>query len=70
MSEEVDKEVEHTEISSLKTEIEKLKLNNDMKEKEFDKLKNDFVNAMQLNATEMQQIRELTKVLKSSNKEN
>jgi len=68
MSEELDKEVEHTEIGTLKSEIEKLKLNSDMKDKELEKKNKEFSNALESHNREMMQIKELLKVLKKSNK--
>lgn len=68
-NEELDKEVEQTELNSLKSEIEKLKLSNDLKNKEIEKMKKDFVDSIENNSNEMKQIRELVKVLKDANKD-
>ena len=65
MSEEVDKEVEQTEINSLKHEMENLKLNSDIKNKEFEKLKKDFIESLKSHAEEMNQIRAYLNILKA-----
>ena len=65
-SEEVDKEIEHTEMSSLKAEIDKLKLNSDMKDKELEKRNKEFADALESHNKDMKQVRELLKVLKSN----
>ena len=64
MSEEVDKEIEQTEINTLKHEIEKIKLNSDIKNKEFDKLKKDFVESLKKHADDMNQINAYLNILK------
>ncbi|HRZ85198.1 MAG TPA: site-specific integrase [Candidatus Paceibacterota bacterium] len=66
LSEELDKEVEQTEMSTLKSEIEKLKLSGDMKDKEFEKMKSEFAKAMQKNAAEMERIQLIVKDIKST----
>lgn len=66
LSEELDKEVEQTEMSTLKSEIEKLKLFGDMKDKEFEKMKSEFAKAMQKNATEMERIQQIVNDVKNN----
>jgi len=69
MGEEVDKEVEQTEINSLKHEMVNLKLNSDIKNKEFEKLKRDFIESLKSHAEEMNQIRAYLNILKVSKNE-
>jgi len=64
MSEEVDKEIEQTEINTLKHEIEKIKLNSDIKHKEFDKLKKDFIESLKKHTDDMNQINAYLNILK------
>lgn len=63
MSEEVDKEIEQTEINTLKHEIDNLKLNSDMKDKEIQKLKKEFAESLKSHAEDMNQIREILGVI-------
>jgi integrase len=67
MSEEVDKEIEQTEINTLKHELDKLKLDSDVRNKEFIELKTNFIASVKSHAEEMNQIRTFLNVMKVAN---
>lgn len=66
LSEELDKEVEQNEMGGLKHEIETMKLASDMKNKEFEKKIAELLSAIQSNAVDMEQIREMSKISKAA----